>query len=160
MLSSSETSGTHVTRLVSWVEVSLKVWSDPLALQQVLFNLFLNAREAMAPSHSGRLTVSARPRDGRVVIEVRDTGVGIDPEMLPDIFDPLKTSKPIDRRGHLRCGGLGLALCHEIVTENGGSISVNSEPGAGTTFTIILPADKPAGQCPDIITPAPPGPYT
>ncbi len=127
------------------IDESLQVWSDPLHLQQVLFNLFLNAREAMVSSRSGRLTVSAASRDDKVVIEVRDTGVGIEPELLGFIFDPLTTSKPAQRNGRHRCGGLGLSLCRDLIEENGGSIRVSSEPGAGTTFTIALPA-RSAGE--------------
>ena len=122
------------------IDESLQVWSDPLHLQQILFNLFLNAREAMVSSRSGRLTVSAASRNQQIIIEVSDTGVGIAPELLADIFDPLKTSKPTRRNGRDRCGGLGLSLCRDLIEENGGSITVASEPGAGTTFTIVLPA--------------------
>ena len=127
-------------RLSLKADPSITVWADSLQLQQVLFNLFLNARNAMAPRHGGRLTVSASRRPGRVILEVADTGPGIPPDLLAHVFDPLQTSKPIDRNGRQRCAGLGLALCRDLIEENDGTISVTSAPGMGTTFTITLPA--------------------
>jgi signal transduction histidine kinase len=126
--------------LSNQVDDSLTVWADPLALQQVLFNLFLNAREAMAPSHSGRLTITGERRDNHVVIEVRDTGEGIPPDALPHVFDPLHSSKTVRSDNGQRCKGLGLALCRDLIEENHGTIEVNSEVGTGTTFRITLPA--------------------
>ncbi len=124
------------------VDEALTVWADSLQLQQVLFNLFLNAREAMAKSHSGRLTVSAARQEEQVIIEVRNTGEAIPPDLLPHIFDPFQTSKPVTRQGRRRCGGLGLALCRDLVEENSGTISVTSGPDMATTFTIVLPATR------------------
>jgi len=123
------------------VDPSLTVWADPLQLEQVLFNLLLNARNAMAKAHGGRLTVSASGQNERVVVVVRDTGPGISADLLPHVFEPLQTSKPVERNGHQRCAGLGLALCRDLVEENGGTIAVSSSGGQGTTFTIELPAD-------------------
>ena len=119
-------------------EESLSVWADPLQLQQVLFNLFLNAHEAMAPSHGGRLTVSARQDGGDVVIQVRNTGAPIPPELLPHVFDPLESSKSAARNSAARCSGLGLALCRDLMGDNGGRIDAASDP-AGTVFTLTLP---------------------
>lgn len=117
---------------------AVSVWADPLHVRQVLFNLFLNARNAMAESRQGHLIVSAQRHGDRVVLTVEDGGPGIAPEKLPHVFDPLWTSKSTD--GAQRCAGLGLALCHDLVEENGGTIGVRSEEGVGTTFTITLPA--------------------
>lgn len=121
------------------VDETVAVWADPLQLQQVLFNLFLNAREAMAPSHSGRLAVSARPHDDKIVIDVRNTGPAIPPELLPHVFDPFQTSKGAEPDERTRCSGLGLALCRDLVEENGGTIAVTSGAESGTTFTLTLP---------------------
>ena len=126
------------------VDASLIVQADPLQLQQVFFNLFLNAREAMSASHSGRLTVSAARNDRTVVIEVRNTGDAIPPELLPYLFEPFQTSKPVEREGRRRCGGLGLALCRDLIEENDGTIRASSTPDEYTTFTITLPAAQPA----------------
>lgn len=124
------------------VDDSIIVWADALQLQQVLFNLFLNAREAMASSHSGRLTISAQPdgdRGDQMVIEICNSGNPIPPDLLPHIFDPLQTSKPMKSEGKQRCGGLGLALCHDLIEENNGTINVTSDAVNGTTFTLTLP---------------------
>ncbi len=127
-------------RLLVQVDESLTVWVDRLQLQQVLFNLFLNAREAMAKGHTGRLAVSAVRRGDQVSIEVTNTGDCIPPELLPEVFEPLRSSKGVTPNGRHRCSGLGLALCRDLVEENGGSISVTSDPEAGTSFTITLSA--------------------
>jgi signal transduction histidine kinase len=124
------------------VDEALTVWADSLQVRQVLFNLFLNAREAMAKSHSGRLTVSAARQEEQVIIEVRNTGEPIPPDLLPHIFDLFRTSKPVTRQGRRRCGGLGLALCRDLVEENNGTIGVTSGPDMATTFTIVLPATR------------------
>lgn len=130
--------------LVVEVDDDIAVTADALHMQQVFFNLFLNARSAMAPQHQGRLEVRAGTASGRVRITVRDTGPGIAPELLPHIFDALQSSKPVTSEGPQRCAGLGLALCRDLVTENGGTIAAESVPGAGSTFTIELPAAAPA----------------
>ncbi|HEX8070581.1 MAG TPA: ATP-binding protein, partial [Pyrinomonadaceae bacterium] len=83
----------------------------------------------------GRLSLRARNEDGRVLIEVSDTGVGIASENLTKIFDPFFTTKEIGRGT-----GLGLAVCYGIVEEHGGHLDVQSTVGVGTTFTIRLPA--------------------
>ncbi|MHC4697609.1 MAG: sensor histidine kinase [Planctomycetota bacterium] len=131
-------------QLAMKVGESVTVWADPLQLQQVLFNLFLNARSAMASSHNGRLSIEAEGAGDEVVIQVKDTGKGIPGDILPYVFDPLQTSKPANGNGLQRCAGLGLTLCRDLTEENGGSIRVTSEPGKGTTFTIRLPATEPA----------------
>jgi signal transduction histidine kinase len=71
-----------------------------------------------------------------VAITVRDTGVGIPPDILPRIFDPFFTTKPIGEGT-----GLGLSVTYSIVERHGGEITVESEPGRGTTFMVALPID-------------------
>nr|MCU0255675.1 ATP-binding protein [Vicinamibacterales bacterium] len=102
-------------------------------LQQVFLNLLLNARDAM-PS-GGWLSVSSRVEDGRVVVEVGDTGAGIAQEHLSRIYDPFFTTKPIGQGT-----GLGLAITYGIVQEHHGTITCRSSAGQGTTFVIDLPA--------------------
>jgi two-component system NtrC family sensor kinase len=84
----------------------------------------------------GTLQISARPSpDGQwMVIDVMDTGVGIDPEHLSQIFDPFYTTKQVGRGT-----GLGLSVTYGIVEKHGGHIEVKSRVGAGTTFTVTLP---------------------
>ena len=102
-------------------------------LQQVFFNLVLNARDAMP--RGGWLTLATRTEDGDVVAEVRDTGVGIKREDIKRIYDPFFTTKGIGRGT-----GLGLSVSYGILQEHGGAIFVDSAPGQGTTFQVTLPA--------------------
>jgi signal transduction histidine kinase len=128
------------------VDPELAVVADALQLQQVFFNLFMNAREAMAPRHSGLLAVTASREDAgadadrsHIVVEVRNTGDPIPSDLLPYIFDAFRTSKTSERNGRQRCGGIGLTLCRDLVEENGGTISVTSDDATGTIFRISLP---------------------
>ncbi len=124
------------------VDASIMVWGDHLQFQQVLFNLFLNAREAMVAQHGGRLVVSAGQEADAVLLTINNTGPSIPADVLPTIFDMLRTTKPTERDGRKRCGGLGLALCKDLVTENGGTISATSDQEHGTTFTLRLRSPK------------------
>ncbi|MCX7708113.1 MAG: cache domain-containing protein, partial [Anaerolineae bacterium] len=107
--------------------------ADPAQLQEVIANLVSNAIEAM-PS-GGKLTVRTRPGpEGMVTMTVTDTGVGIAPEDQAKLFVPFFTTKPVGKGT-----GLGLAIVYGIVKMHRGQISVQSQPGKGTTFTITLP---------------------
>jgi signal transduction histidine kinase len=118
----------------------LKVWADPKQLVQVLFNLLLNAREAMDPC-GGRITLRAcETGDDGVAIQVRDTGCGIPANHLHAVFEPFFTTKKDPRKNGRRGAGLGLAICKDIVEEHRGRIAVESTVGQGTTFTITLPS--------------------
>ncbi|MSO19363.1 MAG: PDZ domain-containing protein [Acidobacteria bacterium] len=110
-------------------------------LQQVLLNLILNARDAMA--HGGRLRLTTWTEEGSVHVEVRDTGVGIAPEVLPRIYDPFFTTKwpgKIPGRDPANWTGLGLAVTYGIIQEHSAVIRVESKPGAGTRFELQFPA--------------------
>ena len=104
--------------------------ADPELLHRALSNLVLNAMDAM--SNGGTLTLRTRGDDGKVAIEVCDTGSGLTREECERIFTPYYTSK---QHGT----GLGLAIVQSVVSDHGGRISVQSEPGKGTTFVIELP---------------------
>ena len=104
---------------------------DDGRLQQVLVNLLMNAGDAMGGTGDVALTV--RRRSARVLIEVRDAGPGIPHEHLSRIFDPFFTTK-----GPGAGTGLGLSICHTIIAAFGGDITVESEQGRGTAFTIDL----------------------
>jgi signal transduction histidine kinase len=107
-------------------------------------NLLINARHAMLGRRHGTLSLIATPHAAAagpaVRIEVSDTGHGIDPAHLGSIFDPFFTSR--DPGSESRGTGLGLSLCRQIVERSGGQITVQSTPGEGTTFKIVLPAAK------------------
>jgi two-component system, NtrC family, sensor kinase len=111
----------------------LPVSGDPGQLQQAVIALATNALDAMVLS--GILTITASNQADKVVVEVIDNGVGIQPENLPKIFEPFFTTKEIGKGT-----GLGLAVCYGILTEHGGTLDVQSSVGIGTTFTITLPA--------------------
>jgi nitrogen fixation/metabolism regulation signal transduction histidine kinase len=104
--------------------------ADPELLHRALSNLVLNAMDAMP--NGGALTLRSKRDDGHVVIEIADTGMGLTPEECERIFTPYYTSK---QHGT----GLGLAIVQSVVSDHGGRISVQSEPGRGTTFRIELP---------------------
>jgi signal transduction histidine kinase len=111
------------------------VVADRNELEQVFTNLIVNAAEAMCPE-GGRLTLStALDPVGKVVrVSVQDTGRGISKQDLPRIFDPFFTLRP-DGQGT----GLGLAICRDLVRGHSGDIEVDSTPGQGTVFAVVLP---------------------
>jgi signal transduction histidine kinase len=106
--------------------------ADADQLQQVFLNLFLNARDAMPGG--GTLTVRSFRDAGEAVIEVADTGGGIDEELSKQLFDPFFTTKPPGRGT-----GLGLSVCYGIVTAHGGRIDVRPADPNGTIFAVRLP---------------------
>ena len=115
----------------------LKVWGVPVQLQQALMNLVLNAREAMLP-RGGVLTIKAEQRTDGLAIQIRDTGCGIEPSNLKKVFESFFSTKDKQNRGQSGTG-LGLALCKKVIDAHNGSITVDSQSGKGTTFTITLP---------------------
>jgi two-component system, NtrC family, sensor kinase len=124
-----------VEPVVKIVEHLPEVSGNPRNLQQVFLNLFLNSIQAMPTG--GILTVSVRAEDGEVRFDVTDTGVGIPRENLDKIFDPFFTTKQLGQGT-----GLGLSVSFGVVEKHNGRITVASEVGKGTTFTIHLPARR------------------
>jgi signal transduction histidine kinase len=104
---------------------------DPAQIAQVLRNLLGNAFDAMP--EGGTLEIRARQQGQAVTVNVRDSGTGIAPEDLARVFQPLFTTKA-------RGIGLGLVVAKNLTEANGGTLHVQSEPGKGTTFTLIVPA--------------------
>ncbi|MDC0711231.1 ATP-binding protein [Stigmatella sp. ncwal1] len=114
------------------------VLGDETRLGQVFLNLLVNAAQAIPEGHPEEHTITVHTHlseSGQVQVEIRDTGSGMRPEVLARIFEPFFTTKPVGVGT-----GLGLSICHGIVAALGGSISVQSELGKGTVFTVILPA--------------------
>jgi len=122
-----------------------RVDADPNQLQQVIVNMAVNARDAMP--NGGRLTIETANETleetrhrvdalfgDYVRLTISDTGEGMPPDVLAHIFEPFFTTKEQGKGT-----GLGLAMCHGIVSQNGGQIRVLSEPGAGTAFHVYLP---------------------
>ncbi len=106
---------------------------DFTRLEIVFTNLIINAVQAM--NNSGQISVELFDEENNVLIKISDTGSGIPQDVLPQIFEPLFTTKQIGT-------GLGLASCKKIIEQHNGTINVTSTVGNGTTFTIILPKNK------------------
>jgi two-component system NtrC family sensor kinase len=106
--------------------------ADPKRLEQVLVNILLNSAQAIGTK--GTITIATKRLQNEVQITVTDTGPGIEPENLSRIFDPFFTTKPVGTGT-----GLGLSICAGIVNDYGGAIDVQSTPGEGSVFTVILP---------------------
>jgi signal transduction histidine kinase len=129
-------------KIVLKIDPQIEVSMRPLALQQVLVNIILNACTAMKRS-GGELTISAISRgDGLTVIRLADTGPGIAPDIAGRIFEPFISScSPADRSANdKRQGtGLGLAICRQLIESADGTIIASTKLGEGTTFIITLP---------------------
>lgn len=108
---------------------------DRQRFQQVLINLLQNAADVVGPG--GRIHIDARRENNGTRISVADNGPGIAPEDLPRIFDPFFSTKAVGKGT-----GLGLFIVHEIIGQHGGTISVDSQPGQGTRFSIHIPDQK------------------
>jgi signal transduction histidine kinase len=109
--------------------------TDPGLLRQIVINLVSNALDAVElAAGEGRVTVAGRAEGDSVHVTVSDTGSGIAPDDLRRIFEPFYTTK-----GRGKGTGLGLAICRELAAALGGAISVESEPGKGSTFSVRLP---------------------
>lgn len=110
----------------------------PSQLNQVFLNLLVNAAQAIQDKGLIILRSSALP-GGWVSISIQDTGAGMTSEVMQKIFEPFFTTKPVGKGT-----GLGLSLSHSIVKKHGGRITVDSTPGVGTTFTVLLPIRRTA----------------
>ncbi len=135
--------GDHI-QLVTRLGARRPVFCDPGQIEQVVLNLAINARDAMP--HGGHLVLETRdvsigaaadvnlPAGDYVALIVQDTGAGIPERILPRIFEPFFTTKEVGRGT-----GLGLATVDGIVRQSGGAIHVESQPGAGSRFSVLLP---------------------
>jgi signal transduction histidine kinase len=112
------------------------VVADAGLLRQAFLNLCVNAVHAMGAQGGGTLTARARAEGEQVVVEVSDSGPGLEPEVARRIFEPFFTTKAEGT-------GLGLSIVRQAVEAHGGTVTLESQPGHGATFTIRLPAAKP-----------------
>jgi two-component system sensor histidine kinase PilS (NtrC family) len=131
-------------KVIANLEDPVSIQGDPKQIRQVFWNLLINSAQSMP--HGGELRVELRrysdpfplaASSGRGEVVIRDTGNGISEEDLPKIFDPFFSTKKDGT-------GLGLSIVHRIVEGHGGKISVRSQIGRGTTFTIHFPIDRPS----------------
>jgi signal transduction histidine kinase len=111
---------------------------SPSQVNQVFLNLVTNAAQALRGG-DGTIDLTTRADGEGVIVEVKDNGTGIPPDVLPKIFDPFFSTKEIGKGT-----GLGLSICYKIVQQHGGRIDVVSKPGSGTTFSVWLPLRPPA----------------
>lgn len=109
------------------------VLADPSGLRQVFMNMLINAHQAVAGEGQVELT-TGRSNSSHVFIRIRDNGAGIGPDAIDKIWDPFFTTKEVGKGI-----GLGLALTYDIVKRHGGEIQVESRPGEGSEFTVLLP---------------------
>jgi two-component system sensor histidine kinase HydH len=112
-----------------------KVFVDPDRINQILLNLYLNAIESTDAGGELDVKLSYIKGEKDIEIQVSDTGCGIQKDDLAKIFDPYYTTKSSGT-------GLGLAIAHNIVEAMGGTIKVESQPGKGTTFILVLPINE------------------
>jgi signal transduction histidine kinase len=115
----------------------------PAQVSQVLLNLLVNGLQAIEATGaaSGTIHISSRLQDGELILEVADTGCGIEPHDVARLFDPFFTTKPVGEGT-----GLGLSITHGIITGHGGRIEVDSQPGKGSCFRIYLPQSSQRGS--------------
>jgi PAS domain S-box-containing protein len=129
----------HRARLVRSLAEVPPVDANEARLGQVFLNLLVNAAQAIPEGQADRHEIRVTTRvdeNGNAVVEVSDTGAGIEPENLPRIFDPFFTTKGEEGTG------LGLSISHGAIKSAGGDIHVESAPGRGTTFRVVLPPAK------------------
>ncbi len=131
------------------------VCASPGRLGQVFLNLLMNAVQAtpVGHRHNRSITLSIFKRNAHVVIAIKDQGAGISPENIDRIFDPFFTTKTLGEGM-----GLGLSICHSIITEQSGQLLVQSTPGSGSKFEVILPIAKRISDATSIELPSTPNP--
>ncbi|HYO56271.1 PAS domain S-box protein [Archangium sp.] len=144
----------HRARLVRELGEVPPVQASESRLSQVFVNLLVNAAQAIPEGNmeKNEIRLHTRERDGRVIIEIQDSGHGIPPDVRQRMFDPFFTTKPAVGTG------LGLSICHSIVTTLGGEIQVESQLGHGALFRVVLPASPVATTASRLEHEAPPPP--
>ncbi len=110
-----------------------QIQAIPDQIKQVFLNLLHNAADA-CPKKDGVITITTSHEEERIAVTIRDNGIGIEPSKMDIIFQPFYTTKPA-----IKGTGLGLSVCHGIVQCHGGEIRVESQPGEGASFTVVLP---------------------
>jgi C4-dicarboxylate-specific signal transduction histidine kinase len=125
----------HQTTITRRIAESIpKVRIRVSEIQQVFLNIIANALDAVENTDRKKIQITIKPSNGHVSISVKDTGCGMTPDQLRQIFDPFFSTK-----GRKQGTGLGLAISHNIIKEHGGKITCKSNVGKGTEMLILLP---------------------
>lgn len=132
-LSKSDFKRKGIAIVLNYAEQMPVISAVPDQIKQVFLNLLSNAADACSPV-GGAITISTRREGEKIAVAIKDNGVGIKPEHIEMIFQPFFTTKPV-----VKGTGLGLSVCHGIVESHNGTILVESRPGEGATFTVLLP---------------------
>lgn len=144
LLHKSDFNGKRITVVRNYAEGLPQILVVPDQIKQVILNLLTNAADACKQA-GGVITVSTWQEGEKVAVAIRDTGGGIEPQNLGLIFQPFFTTK-----AEVKGTGLGLSVSHGIVSHHHGEIRVESQPGEGTIFTVLLPIDN-GGTAPTAI---------
>lgn len=123
--------------LIKDYKLDQKIPCEPQKLEQVFLNILTNALHALPDQAMGKIEIKTFRKDAFGCVEIRDNGIGIPQEELEKVFDPFFTTKPVGIGT-----GLGLSISYDIVKKHGGNIEVESAPGAGTTFRVLLPVEE------------------
>jgi signal transduction histidine kinase len=121
-----------ISVIPNYAEELPQIKAIPDQMKQVFLNLLTNAADACQAG--GEITISTCHDESKVAVSVKDNGIGIEPEKIDVIFEPFYTSKP-----GVEGTGLGLSVCRGIVQAHNGEIHVESQPGKGSNFTVLLP---------------------
>ena len=135
LLCKSDFKRRRIVTVLNYAGQLTRIMAIPDQMKQVFLNLLNNAADAIQTD--GVITVRTWQENNRVAVAIQDTGTGIAPEQMGLIFQPFYTTKP-----EVQGTGLGLSVCQGIVRSHRGEIRVESEPGKGSTFTVLLPVDE------------------
>lgn len=130
-------------KIVKNFKATKKVNTDVGQMEHVFLNLLLNAQQAIKPKGKGTIYISTKEIDNKIEISFSDTGIGMSQETKSKIFTPFFTTKNVNNKNFkgIKGSGLGLVVTHNIIKNHNGTITVKSESGAGSTFTITLPIE-------------------
>lgn len=132
LLNRSDLKHKKISVVLNYAERLPRIQANPIQIQHVFHNLLINAMEACRSG--GVITISTWQEEQKIIVAIKDNGTGIMPEKMSQIFQPFFSTKP-----EVKGTGLGLSVCHGIIQNHNGEIHVESTPGGGSTFTVVLP---------------------
>ena len=135
LLCKSDFKRKRITTVLKYADRLPQILAVPDQIKQVLLNLLNNAADALPKG--GEITISTWQEDRKIAVAIKNTGIGIDPDIIDHIFEPFYTTKP-----GIKGTGLGLSVSHEIIQNHHGEIRVESRPLEGAVFTVVLPIEE------------------